>query len=300
MLIRVGKNQLVGDMLCLGGAVLFSITTVLQELTVKTVDIIEYLGMIGFFGTILCCAQTWVKKKKDYSPLWLNFLSSTFLQGCAWEHQVGAISVEQCAGDYVLSGVLHHAVRVFLFGACYIVRIRCNSVATGTTHCRLVQCLIRHVDTPIQGTSARIHLWFNVPFFKLSNTFKFCTLQQHERSTMRINRLVQPVPVSRIVLRLVYAHNDRYIHLRDKENTNVDELAKTAHGTDCSRLQVMFTIRTSPLHNWIRFIKKYIVEGKKEKYFKINCTSAWKYYIQRNKKKNKRITLKIIELISFT
>ncbi|XP_076236599.1 solute carrier family 35 member F2 isoform X3 [Calliopsis andreniformis] len=53
-----GKNQLVGDMLCLGGAVLFSVTTVLQELAVKTVDIIEYLGMIGFFGTILCCAQT--------------------------------------------------------------------------------------------------------------------------------------------------------------------------------------------------------------------------------------------------
>lgn len=57
-LIVLGKNQLVGDMLCLGGAVLFSITTVLQELAVKTVDIIEYLGMIGFFGTILSCMQT--------------------------------------------------------------------------------------------------------------------------------------------------------------------------------------------------------------------------------------------------
>jgi solute carrier family 35 protein F1/2 len=44
-------------MLCLGGAVLFSVTTVLQELVVKTVDIIEYLGMIGFFGTILSCMQ---------------------------------------------------------------------------------------------------------------------------------------------------------------------------------------------------------------------------------------------------
>lgn len=54
---RLGKNQLVGDMLCLGGAVLFSVITVLQELAVKTVDIIEYLGMIGFFGTILSCTQ---------------------------------------------------------------------------------------------------------------------------------------------------------------------------------------------------------------------------------------------------
>jgi solute carrier family 35 protein F1/2 len=44
-------------MLCLGGAVLFSIITVLQELAVKSIDIIEYLGMMGFFGTILCASQ---------------------------------------------------------------------------------------------------------------------------------------------------------------------------------------------------------------------------------------------------
>lgn len=41
--------------------------------------------------------------------------------------------------------------------------------------------------------------------------------------------LVPSVPVSRIVLRLVHAHNDGHIYLRDKENTNVVELAKTAH-----------------------------------------------------------------------
>ncbi|KAJ8665345.1 hypothetical protein QAD02_007007 [Eretmocerus hayati] len=52
-----GKNQLVGDMLCLGGAMLFSIIAVLQELAVKSIDIIEYLGMMGFFGTILCGSQ---------------------------------------------------------------------------------------------------------------------------------------------------------------------------------------------------------------------------------------------------
>lgn len=44
-------------MLCLGGAILFSIITVLQELAVKSIDIIEYLGMMGFFGTILCGSQ---------------------------------------------------------------------------------------------------------------------------------------------------------------------------------------------------------------------------------------------------
>ncbi|XP_076675550.1 solute carrier family 35 member F2 isoform X2 [Andrena cerasifolii] len=75
-----GKNQLVGDMLCLGGAVLFSVTTVLQELAVKTVDIIEYLGMIGFFGTLLCCAQTAVLESlKLESFQWNNAPVITFL-----------------------------------------------------------------------------------------------------------------------------------------------------------------------------------------------------------------------------
>ncbi|XP_015609519.1 solute carrier family 35 member F2 isoform X2 [Cephus cinctus] len=65
-----GKNQLVGDMLCLGGAVLFSVVTVLQELAVKTVDIIEYLGMIGFFGMIISCLQTVILEKQMESFQW--------------------------------------------------------------------------------------------------------------------------------------------------------------------------------------------------------------------------------------
>ncbi|KAF7414749.1 hypothetical protein HZH68_003238 [Vespula germanica] len=75
-----GKNQLVGDMLCLGGAVLFSITTVLQELAVKTVDIIEYLGMIGFFGTILSCLQIAVLERLQIELFhWDNVPVITFL-----------------------------------------------------------------------------------------------------------------------------------------------------------------------------------------------------------------------------
>ncbi|KAL2747951.1 solute carrier family 35 member F2-like isoform X2 [Vespula maculifrons] len=75
-----GKNQLVGDMLCLGGAVLFSITTVLQELAVKTVDIIEYLGMIGFFGTILSCLQMAVLERLQIELFhWDNVPVITFL-----------------------------------------------------------------------------------------------------------------------------------------------------------------------------------------------------------------------------
>lgn len=52
-----GKNHLVGDMLCLGGAVLFAIVTVLQELSVKNTDVVEYLGLLGLFGSIVSGVQ---------------------------------------------------------------------------------------------------------------------------------------------------------------------------------------------------------------------------------------------------
>ncbi|XP_023317866.1 solute carrier family 35 member F2-like isoform X1 [Trichogramma pretiosum] len=75
-----GKNQLVGDMLCLGGAVLFSIITVLQELTVKSVDIIEYLGMMGFFGTIICGSQVAVLERVQLEAFqYENVLLISFL-----------------------------------------------------------------------------------------------------------------------------------------------------------------------------------------------------------------------------
>lgn len=46
-----------GDMLCLGGAVLATVVTVLQELSVKTTDVVEYLGLLGLFGSIVSGAQ---------------------------------------------------------------------------------------------------------------------------------------------------------------------------------------------------------------------------------------------------
>ncbi|KAH0998925.1 hypothetical protein HUJ04_012854 [Dendroctonus ponderosae] len=68
-----GKNQLVGDMLCLGGAVLFAIVTVLQELSVKNTDIIEYLGLLGLFGSIICGLQMLLLEKQTMiSSSWKN------------------------------------------------------------------------------------------------------------------------------------------------------------------------------------------------------------------------------------
>jgi solute carrier family 35 protein F1/2 len=55
-----GKNQLLGDMLCLGAAVLFAVVSVAQELVVKTLDWVEYLGIVGLLGSILSILQTYV------------------------------------------------------------------------------------------------------------------------------------------------------------------------------------------------------------------------------------------------
>lgn len=82
-----GKNQLVGDMLCLGGAVLFAIVTVLQELSVKNTDVVEYLGLLGLFGSIVSGVQMILLEKrtlltiswKDSSMLLSTFTSCQFL-----------------------------------------------------------------------------------------------------------------------------------------------------------------------------------------------------------------------------
>ncbi|CAH1176364.1 unnamed protein product [Phaedon cochleariae] len=68
-----GKNQLVGDMLCLAGAVLFAIVTVLQELSVKHTDIVEYLGLLGLFGSIVSGVQMLILEKQTLiTSTWRN------------------------------------------------------------------------------------------------------------------------------------------------------------------------------------------------------------------------------------
>lgn len=49
-------------MLCLGGAVLFAIVTVLQELSIKHTDAVEYLGLLGLFGSIVSGVQMYTIK----------------------------------------------------------------------------------------------------------------------------------------------------------------------------------------------------------------------------------------------
>ncbi|KAM3958454.1 solute carrier family 35 member F1 [Aphomia sociella] len=53
-----GKNQLVGDMLCLAGSLLFAMVTVLQEMMLKTHLCSDYLALLGLIGSVVSCTQT--------------------------------------------------------------------------------------------------------------------------------------------------------------------------------------------------------------------------------------------------
>ncbi|CAL4061483.1 unnamed protein product, partial [Meganyctiphanes norvegica] len=57
-----GSERLLGDMLCLGGATLYGISNVAEELTIKSRNsVVEFLGMIGLFGSIINGIQLLVK-----------------------------------------------------------------------------------------------------------------------------------------------------------------------------------------------------------------------------------------------
>ncbi|KAH9640666.1 hypothetical protein HF086_010544 [Spodoptera exigua] len=53
-----GKNQLVGDMLCLAGSLLYAMVTVLQEMMLDTLSCSDYLAFLGLIGSIVSCTQT--------------------------------------------------------------------------------------------------------------------------------------------------------------------------------------------------------------------------------------------------
>ncbi|CAL8097716.1 unnamed protein product [Orchesella dallaii] len=52
-----GSERLLGDLLCLSGAFLYGVSNVAQEFLVKTFDIVEFLGMIGLFGSAVTGMQ---------------------------------------------------------------------------------------------------------------------------------------------------------------------------------------------------------------------------------------------------
>ena len=49
----IGQNPILGDMYALIGATLYAVTNVAQEYSVKYFTRLEFLGLIGFFGSFI-------------------------------------------------------------------------------------------------------------------------------------------------------------------------------------------------------------------------------------------------------
>ncbi|XP_018026245.1 solute carrier family 35 member F2 isoform X2 [Hyalella azteca] len=59
------SERFLGDMLCLGGATLYGISNVAQEYVIKTYDSVEFLGMMGLFGSVINGAQLGILERQQ-------------------------------------------------------------------------------------------------------------------------------------------------------------------------------------------------------------------------------------------
>lgn len=56
----VASDVVLGDGLVLLSAVLYAVSNVCQEYTVKNLSRVDFLGMMGLFGTVISGIQLWV------------------------------------------------------------------------------------------------------------------------------------------------------------------------------------------------------------------------------------------------
>lgn len=63
---------------------LFAVVSVTQELVVKTLDWVEYLGMVGLFGSVISIVQTYVQMFTH---------ENTYDRGCFSQVEVRSLSV---------------------------------------------------------------------------------------------------------------------------------------------------------------------------------------------------------------
>jgi len=62
-------SRLVGDMLCLGGATLCGISNIAEEFAVKVYDRVEFLGMLGLFGSVITGIQLAVLERHEVAVI---------------------------------------------------------------------------------------------------------------------------------------------------------------------------------------------------------------------------------------
>ncbi|XP_074602952.1 solute carrier family 35 member F2-like [Brevipalpus obovatus] len=63
------KDRFLGDMLCILGATLYGMSNVAQEYVIKSFSIVEFLGMIGLFGTIVNGVQLVIMERDQIKIL---------------------------------------------------------------------------------------------------------------------------------------------------------------------------------------------------------------------------------------
>ncbi|XP_062983802.1 solute carrier family 35 member F2 [Elgaria multicarinata webbii] len=68
-----GNNVVIGDVLVLLGASLYAISNVSEEYIVKNLSRVEFLGMVGLFGTIISSLQLAIVEHKDIANIQWNW-----------------------------------------------------------------------------------------------------------------------------------------------------------------------------------------------------------------------------------
>ncbi|XP_019623405.1 PREDICTED: LOW QUALITY PROTEIN: solute carrier family 35 member F2-like [Branchiostoma belcheri] len=75
-----GTDKLLGDMLCLLGAALYGVSNVAEEYVVRHFTRVEFLGMLGIFGSVICGLQLAILERHELATI-------------QWTWQVGLLFV---------------------------------------------------------------------------------------------------------------------------------------------------------------------------------------------------------------
>ncbi|KAJ7363595.1 hypothetical protein OS493_009755 [Desmophyllum pertusum] len=76
-----GANQAIGDVLVLCGAIMYGVSNVAQEFVVKNFSRVEFLGMIGLFGSIISAVQMIILERHQLSAIEWDYKIALYLIG---------------------------------------------------------------------------------------------------------------------------------------------------------------------------------------------------------------------------
>uniref|UniRef100_T1IRH7 Solute carrier family 35 member F1 n=1 Tax=Strigamia maritima TaxID=126957 RepID=T1IRH7_STRMM len=176
-----GNDRLLGDMLCLSGATLYGISNVVEEFVVKMHDCIEFLGMLGLFGSVINGIQLAILERQEVAVIrweqWqivalvisfavcLFFLYST-MPVVMRISSATAVNLSILSADFysLLIGVF---LFQYKFHVLYILSF--TLVATGVLLYSLKPTPIAHQTGHYRSELlARIHYKTKIPLLKLS------------------------------------------------------------------------------------------------------------------------------------